>query len=178
MRKRFDWLLVAMLAVSVCGNVYFAGRLSASSSQPPQPTLTAIGDTVPLVDGLRVDGTRAKVDFQDLRPTLIYYFSPTCIWCDKNAAQVKHLIEQVGDRYKVIAVAATRVTAEEATEKGLKPELVISQVPVSTLKKAHLAVTPMTLLVAPGGEVSGVWSGAFTKSTVSEILGTTQKPSL
>jgi hypothetical protein len=172
-RKRLDWVLVALLGVSACLNVYLVtsratpaapGKVARTSPPPLE-----VGATLPPLSGKRLDGTAVTIDYSGAVPTVIYHWSPSCLWCQRNAENIKTLTAAIAGRYRVVAVAAGPVSDAEAIKLGLSPAIVIANVSTSFLRSAHLNVTPETIVVGDDGKVTRVWTGAFSGTGRAEV---------
>lgn len=170
MRARLDWVLVTLLAISALGNVYLIGQRSATTIAPQgSPEAPAVGQVLPILEGKRLDGSHVRIDHAGSKSTLLYVFSPSCVWCERNASAIKAIVSAAGDRFEVVAVSPVPVSKDQAVEKGLAPASVITGISPSILQQAHFGATPTTLLVEPGGRISHVWAGAFSREAMSDI---------
>lgn len=178
MKRRVDWLLVALLAASLMGNAYLLGERGARQttidrvSDPLPAQRAAVGDVLPPISGLLVDGTSVQVDYAGVKPTVLYYFTASCIWCARNAESVRALAATIGPNYRFVAVTTAGASVTESVAKGVPPQAVVGGVSGPQLRAAGLTVTPMTLVVEPGGKIRNAWAGAFTGNTHREIEAT------
>src|SRR5262249_8032227 len=93
---------------------------------------------------------------------------------ERNASSIRELIAHSKEDYQVAAVSSTPVSRDEAIAKGLPPEVVVADVSLATLSRAHLTATPQTLVVKRGGLVASVWAGAFAganKAAIEKVFG-------
>jgi len=103
--------------------------------------------------------------------TLIYVFSPTCIWCKRNLPSIRDLANQLKPPYRVLGMV-------QSTE-GLKDYLSVNHLPFSVvvdddpydLSTLDVQGTPQTILVA-GGKVIHNWSGAYEAAVKGSIQST------
>jgi hypothetical protein len=93
------------------------------------------------------------------KTTLIYVFSPECVWCGRNLEAMKALTAQA-TAYRVICVSLTA--------KGLGAYLLkhpigcpVYTAPAKTAVQLKLIATPETLVVSPKGLVQHVWFGVY-----------------
>jgi hypothetical protein len=168
-----DWLLVMCLAISLAGNLYSFGYHSALTTQPPQraprPNGPTVGMTLPILTGMRVDGSPVVQNYSDQRDILLYYWSPTCVWCSRNAENMRVLVPAIRPRYAFVAPTSLPASTEDAERMGLPPDAVLSSVPRDFLREAQLNVTPQLLLVERGGTIKKVWTGALSGRALAEV---------
>ena len=122
------------------------------------PTLTAIellsGETVTL-----------SYD----KPTVLYVFSPTCAWCDRNLDNVRYLAEQIENDYVFRSISLV--------EEGLRDYVTLNDIPAGVywglspaLKKSYkLGGTPQTLVISEKSVVLKNWVGAYSEEVGEEI---------
>lgn len=65
--------------------------------------------------GKRLDDVRARdMNGQDAtislrsnsrKPKIVYFFSPSCIWCQRNAVHLNELVAHVGSKYDFIGIS-------------------------------------------------------------------------
>jgi hypothetical protein len=155
------------------GNVYFIGYYSAAATVLPKrtnaPTAPTVGTILPILKGSRLAGPEAVIDYTDARPLLLYYWSPTCIWCTRNADNMRLLTAGTRGRYAFIAMTGAAVSPKDAERMGLSPEAVVANVPSALLREAHLGVTPQLLVVGTDGKIENVWSGALSGGALHEV---------
>jgi peroxiredoxin len=127
-----------------------------------------------LAPGVRVPDLRARdsqgreitlrFDSTSSKPTVLYAFSPACVWCRRNAGDFNSLVAQASGRYTFIGLALNRQGLQEfVAEHGLK-------VPVyEALDAPGFSSTPQTVVVSPNGAVVATWSGAFLGATKTQV---------
>src|SRR5258708_29773685 len=166
---RFALALLAgflSLNVSLGRNYRTDARGAASSVGVPAgmrlPPLVAKG-----LDG----GPRAIRYDADGRTTVVYVFSPKCVWCTKNLANIKTLIAERRREYHFIGVA-TSGTAEDLTAYLAREQLdfeVVRDVAPETKSAYRLSGTPQTIAIDRKGTVLRSWPGAYSGSAATEI---------
>lgn len=164
MRRAIDPLLLLVLAASLGLNVY-QYRTRVSYARPLQPLV--VGTVLPALEGKSPNGAPSRVSFQ--RPTILYVFSPTCIWCEKNLRNVEHLRNVTHVTYDFVAVSIQSFALKKwlADKKVEWP--IVTDLDPSLARKYGLGSTPQTIVVERGGRVLHVWSGAFGASVGPEI---------
>jgi peroxiredoxin len=141
-------------------------KVSTGTDQPHNT-----GEHASLIVGKRLDGSPISIDPRDSgRPTVLYVFTPQCVWCTKNLAGLKALeAEAKGGRIRLIGLALDRKNlAEYVNANGLEFPIVMEPT-IQTSRDYSLGATPMTFLVGSGGLVEAVWQGAYSQATCDDI---------
>lgn len=154
-----------VFASSVGVNVLQAKRIRDLVN--PEPVKQRLGQRVDVLNGVGLDGTAATIEFSS-RPTVLYFFSSTCRWCEKNWQNVRSLQQAAGERYRFVGVATETNLRPFADAHGLTFELVGGVAP-AILQTLKLSATPQTLVVSSNGVITHEWVGAFTGRTQREI---------
>jgi len=86
-RKSFIAITIALF-VSVTLNVLLANkvrRLSQGQSASVADQMLRVGTTVPLITAKRLGGGNETISYSGSdRPTVLYVFTPQCIWCQRK----------------------------------------------------------------------------------------------
>jgi len=165
------WVPVGLLAVSLGFNVYVLANLRGALK--PRPTVTgsvAVGKRVPALAAAELSGRRSLIEWaSDSRPTVLYVFSPSCVWCLKNLANVTALWAGCHDRYRFVALSPTSTGLAEYVAEHALPFQVYSN-PVGRGGQAFaVSGTPTTMVISNDGEVERLWVGAYTGQSQDEI---------
>jgi hypothetical protein len=156
-----------VLACSVALNVTLARRLSAAQG-PSVPAHSLKGASVPPLHGTTLDGDPVAIDFQSDVPVVLYYFSTTCAWCERNLANVKALAGRSGQAFRLVGVSNSPDLDGYVADRALGIELVTA-VPPPIVAAYRFAGTPHTLVVGKGGRVLEDWPGAYSGSLQQQI---------
>ena len=167
-----DGLLLIVLISSLSINVFLGvTRNSALDSRQNPRELIAAGTKAPIFEGKTLAGEKVKLNYaSDNRNTLLYVFSPTCHWCEKNQANIISIIKARPD-LRIIGVAIGPVL--DAAEAARQPFVEILQPTPATSIAYHLNGTPATLLISSSGLIVNAWAGAYGGSvaaSVSQVL--------
>jgi peroxiredoxin len=146
-----------LLLVSVGLNVVLGRRLQAFME--PEDRSTPVGMAVPPLDVRTPDGHAAEIRF-DGRPTILYYFSPNCGWCEGNWTNVQALIASVGQRYRFVGLSTVADVSTYMASHHLSFE-VYSGLTLEAARQYHLGGTPQTIVVSADGRIQYSWSGAY-----------------
>jgi peroxiredoxin len=155
-----------VLGLSITVNVLLASRL-LRAQQPTAPKLNVGAMAQPFV-GQSVDGNVVRVDYQSAMPTILYYFSPSCGWCERNWANVRALTQQTRGRFRFVGISTTAVSAEFLRERHLDFEVAANLSP-AVASSYGLGGTPQTILVSADAQVLQNWVGAYVGTQARDV---------
>jgi AhpC/TSA family len=139
-----------------------------STAQQP----LAVGGAVPALEAPRWGGGRIHAKFNE-RPTIIYVFSPRCVWCERNLDNARSLVRHTKAGWDFIGVTLDKTGLDAyLNERHLEGWRVAVDVDQATQRAFHFGNTPQTIVVAPGGRVTNVWTGAFVGDVAKEVEAT------
>src|SRR5262245_36567075 len=153
---RNSWTL--LLACSLVLNVVQSQRIRASHLA--QPGTLRGGTTLPPLDVVASNGQRVELRYtaEDL-PTILYFFSPTCGWCERNWNNVAALERLTRGKYRFVPLSTTADVARVRTQHGITFEIYSGL--SEALRRTHsFAGTPHTIVVSNTGRVLKAWAGA------------------
>lgn len=165
-------LTVALLVLSVGVNVLQARRIRAMVDAKSSAA-SAIGHRVLPLEGFSLDGAPLLRPVARDVPTVLYYFSPTCTWCDRNWANIQALDRGAQGRYRVLLVTRARGVRQYLAQRGLNVE-VVEGISESTAAGYKLTGTPQTVVASIEGIITHEWRGAFTpriERKIEELFG-------
>ena len=166
------WMMNAALALSLLLNVCLGASLRHAANHGAGP---AVGDLVPVITGKSKDG-QVRLDFRTRQqPVILYYYSPTCRWCDRNWSNVQALASQTAGRFRFVAVSSSEDAGSlDALHRQMLPG--IFAVPAAERAAYGFSSTPRTMVVSDDGRVLGTWAGAYQdelKAKLQEFFGVT-----
>ena len=159
-RKRFDYVLLVLLALSLATNVAVVGTVVLNQRAQGQPDVP-VGAKLKPIAGTTADGRSTFVSYGEDRPTVLYVYSPTCAWCERNLAAISLLSKEAADRYRFVGVSLP------SNKKEGSPALPFPA--VLTNAGGPFRSTPQTLVIGSDGRVVKSWIGAYIGNTKSEI---------
>jgi|SRR5580658_4425143 hypothetical protein len=128
------------------------------------------GVVLPTIHVVDKDGKRIALDFNGNRRSVLYILSPTCIWCKRNKANIVMLASAESSQIRFIGLSTAPDRLGEYVKGSALPFPVYAlSSPAEVRKFGLLDVTPQTVLVATGGKVQKVWTGAFQGAEQKEI---------
>ncbi len=169
--RRFFVVLVKhgsalLLVISVGLNLALSQELRAARRQPEGGA--AAGAILPPISGLTPNGVPLTIrPLADL-PTVFYYFSAACGWCDRNWANVEALVKQTSGRYRVVGVAATEDVPAAIRDREISLTI-LTAVGADTLAAYGFRGTPQTVVIGQDGRVLKSWRGAYQGDQAESI---------
>jgi len=164
---------ILLLLTSVALNVVLARRVRTfrnEKSMEPRPLLLKAGATVPPITARGADGKIESLTYSSSdRPTVVYVFTPACIWCERNLDNLRTLIRMRGREYRFVGLSLSpEGLAQYLTDQKL--ELPTYTRPSEELLKAYrFHGTPQTIVVSPQGRVIQNWVGAYSDYQKSQV---------
>jgi peroxiredoxin len=159
-------LPLVVLALSLSVNLLIAKKLlRAQESVTPR---LAAGTEARSFAASSPTGDQVRISFPADVPTILYHFSPSCSWCERNWENISALATQTKGRYRVVGVSTTAVSAEFVRDHAI-PFEVASMVSVDVAQQYHLGGTPQTILVSADGRVMQDWAGAYVGVQAQEL---------
>lgn len=158
---------VLVLACSVSVNVLQAQKIRSMASGGTGKGAT-VGTKATPIDATATDGRPIRIAFDNGLPTVLYYFSPTCGWCNRNWKNLEALAASAEGRYRVVALTSDRDMKTYIAKHNLAVE-VLEGLGVETLEAYRFTVTPHTVVVDATGLVTHEWRGAFRNGIADKI---------
>jgi hypothetical protein len=159
--------VLLLLVLSTGVNVAQAQRIRTLVNQSGAQ-VRLVGTPVAAIEASSLDGKPMEIVLGRGLPTVLYYFSSTCGWCERNWANFEALAKAGGDRYRFVAVSAEKGLKPFVEKRGLRVE-VFEQLSDETVLALRLAGTPTTIVVGPDGVITHDWRGAYSERLVRQI---------
>lgn len=162
----FAGTVCVLLTLSAGVNVLQARRirslLDATQASP------VLGTRAPVLTGYSVLGTQVEVRLDTGLPTFVYYFSPSCGWCERNWANIQALAFAGKDKFRVVAVTTERNLRDYLYQRQVTVD-VIEGISENTRARFGFRPTPHTVVVSGDGVITRDWQGAFTPRIERQI---------
>lgn len=127
------------------------------------------GTRVSTLIGADLAGHPLSVTYPSNMRTVLYVFSPSCGWCERNQPSVQSLARFLRGRARFLGVSLDREGLFDWTLIQ-KPEFdIITDLSYRAPLTYQFKSTPMTAVITPSGTVEKVWHGAYVGKTLSEI---------
>lgn len=165
--------LTVMLLISVALNVMLALKIRELTGM--QNALRAereleAGAAVPSITARRLDGKSETITYADsTRPTVIYVFTPQCIWCTRNLDNFKTLVDQMSKDYRFIGISLSKEGLEKYVADHQLTFPIYTDVPKETGEAYKMGGTPQTVVISPQGKVLQNWIGAYAGEQRSQV---------
>jgi peroxiredoxin len=132
--------------------------------------LIQAGTRVPPITAKRLGGGSETISYSASdRSTVLYIFTPQCVWCQRNLENLKTLIKEKHDEYRFIGISLTENALEGyVTENGLDIP-VYAGVSAEAKTAYKMGSTPETIVVSPEGKVVQAWPGAYVDKSKSQV---------
>jgi len=163
----------AALIMSVTLNVLLAHRIRSFDLARETKRATLLlkaGVAVPPITAQRFGGQEGEISYDTAaQPTILYVFTPTCIWCARNLKNFKTLLDKEGGHYRFIGLSLSEQTLAEYVAKNDLKFPIYSGLSPETLKTYKLGSTPQTIVISPEGKVLQDWAGAYVGDQKSQV---------
>jgi peroxiredoxin len=173
MKRRFlagfnSWFIVGVLALSLGLNLYLIFRLR-HSRDPARPALVE-GARAPDFSGIEATGKRTKIMWNSGNsPVVLYVFNETCIWCQRNMANVISMHGAAGQHYRFIGLALNPGRGEKLLDAKALGFQVLTSPQTEAERPFVVRSTPTTALILPGGRIVSVWQGAYAGAIQKQV---------
>lgn len=174
-RPGTDWILVGILFASLGLNVVVGSRyLALSHDKQVAATLergASVGTRLPPLEVEDLNGHRVALRYDaDSKPTLMYVFSRSCVWCGRNLDNLR-VVVQSATGYHVVGVSLDPTAAEVIDYlKAVPLPFPVYLHPTDEASAIYgLRGTPHTFVIASDGLVLKSWAGAYVKQTAEQI---------
>jgi peroxiredoxin len=165
--------ITAALIVSVSLNVLLAHRVRSETyarwGRIAERSLQ-VGKAIPPITARGVGGQPETISYEATNQrTVLYVFTPACVWCARNMDNLKTLTGREGDRYRFIGLSLSEEGLPEYIAKNDLKFPVYSGLSPETLRTYKLGGTPQTIVVSPEGKVLQDWAGAYVADRKSQV---------
>jgi len=168
--KRYGLALSLLLLASVSVNFILARKLNRLTVLSRLDGALEIGASAPPLKVSDLSGRLTQINILgQSKPTVLYVFTPSCIWCRRNESSIKYLADHAGQQYRFIALSLTHVGLPEYVRKHELGFPIFCDPDDQTLSVYKLSSTPEMLVVSLRGNVLKNWVGAFAGRTQTEI---------
>lgn len=171
-----SWIPLCLLAASLSLNVWLAVRLRASSGGGgPLPTGPQVGFNLQGLDGTSPAGRPVHLLTHGIGlPTVVYVFSPSCVWCERNLRNIQAVVRARGVRFRFVGVSLSSAGIGPYLSNHQLDMPIIAQLEPATISRLRLGATPETIVVGSDGRVEANWLGAYvgdTQAAVEKFFG-------
>jgi thioredoxin-related protein len=174
---RKDWFTLSILGFSLALNVFLGWKIQSLNSyiqSKSRHSKILAGTTVSEITALGLDGESKLIAWNVAeQPTVLYVFSPTCVWCDRNLNNVKALKNGIGQSHRFIGISLSDSGLSEYLRSHQLDFPVYKQPSKEAIKQLDLGGTPQTIVISSQGKVLKNWVGAYgsTKPEIETYFG-------
>ncbi len=130
----------------------------------------ASGERVPAFTADSLSGEKTALAYGAAeRTTILYVFSPSCVWCARNADAINALNTKLSGKYRIVGLSLDSEGLAAYVRAHHLRFPVLTNIPDPVISAYRLWSTPETLVIGPDGTVIRTWVGAYTQSTKLEI---------
>lgn len=170
----FDFfLLILLLFCSLTLNVYQGIRIRRTpvnqSEYIAAPTLD-IGAYISDLNVRDINNNDITISFGVINEyTILFLFSPTCYWCNRNMANFKAIASSQQNSYNVIGISLTDNKLLDYIEHYNIDFPVYTNMLDNTRNMLMARRVPQTLVVSSDGQVVKLWLGAYRGETKRDV---------
>ncbi len=128
-----------------------------------------VGSRVATLAGADLAGNPVSVAYPNKMRTVLYVFSPSCGWCERNQPSVQSLARSLRGRVRFLGVSLDREGLFDWALLQRQEFDIITDLTYRALLTYQFKSTPMTVVITPTGTVERVWFGAYVGETLSAI---------
>lgn len=167
------YLMAGVMALSAIMNVLLILKVRSEQKfivELKQQNRLQVGQEVPNIAGKTIDDKPIEVNFAAAhKPTILYVFTPTCGWCQRNFENMTTLRHGVEDRYVFVGISLTDKDVAEYVKAHSIDYPVVTGLSEVTRTAYKLGGTPSTIVISPENKVLKAWTGAYNAPLQTEI---------
>jgi hypothetical protein len=170
--KKLGTIIIMSILLALSGgvNIQLARKVSSLRSILDWERRLSIGVSAPPLLAHTLDGTPATISFsgRDL-PTILYVFSPQCVWCTRNLDNIKTIESSLKGKYGFIGLSMSDSLLERYIASNDLSFPVYKKPDQRSVTDFRLSGTPITLVISPDGKVLKNWSGAYSEGQKRDV---------
>ena len=168
--RKFDGFLLLLLVVSLALNVYLGWKLKQAPIIQPSASKPLVGKKVDPVTARGLDGKPVTITYNESnKPTVYYVMTPSCIWCRRNQGNINKIAETKANDFRFVGLSLAEEGLQQYADEHPLKFPIYTGLTEGTVRALGLGSTPQTIIVAPGGQVVKVWTGAYIDKLQPEI---------
>jgi peroxiredoxin len=179
LNKQMNWLRFVVtfsLILLVCStvlNVFLSRKvreLNSSLEYINSQGKLQVGADVSPIEDKDINGNSVSISYSNInQPTILYIFTPKCIWCARNLKNVKALANETKGNYRFVGLSLSKNNLKEYVAANSIDFVIYTDIPSSVVAAYKLGGTPQTIVISPSGKVVKNWFGAYQESIASEV---------
>lgn len=164
-----SFLIVGLVLLTLSAGVNILQAQKIHTLLDAQAPHVSVGRRVETITGFSLAGAPRQVTLRDGVARLVYYFSPTCGWCERNWLNVQALVSGAAGRYRLVLVSSSRAVDSYVRARHLDGIDVVEGIDEGTRQAFGFSGTPHTIMVSGDGLITHDWRGAYTPRTERQI---------
>jgi len=117
---------------------------------------------VPSLQVIDLKGQPTIISYQEIKkPVVLYIFSPSCNWCERNAESIRLLAQTRNKEYQFIGVSLSSNQLDEHLQRTNLPFSIYHSPSLEVSQTYRFGRTPQTLVISPEGRVIKNWFGVY-----------------
>ena len=164
--RLIDRLLLGSVICVVAFNVYL--WVDHNAQQPtrkafPPGEAAVVGTQPPPFSAARYPSNEPIELAAGPKPSLLYFMSPSCLWCERNGDNIAALWQQLKDSHRFVAISSSKHGLDNFLAQHPIPfdVLLAADVPAAVANAYGLGATPNLILLSSDGFIKRVWAGAL-----------------
>ncbi len=136
-----------------------------------------VGRTAQPLKAHSIDGTPVSMPLAgDEIPTVIYVYSPQCIWSTRNIDNIKTLVSETKEKYRFVGLALSEASLDQYILKYNLSFPTFKMPDTCSRNDLRIVGTPQTIILSKNGRIVKNWYGAYSgrlKTEVEDYFGLT-----
>lgn len=163
-------LMSILLILSGVMNVLLNCKVISLRSSLESLGKLGVGQSIQPIVAHGLDGSTIKIEFSNNKlPTILYVFSPECVWCTRNQENFKAVVSALDGKYRIIGLSLSDASLESYVADNDLSFPVYKNIDESSKEALRLGTTPHTLVISPDNKVMKNWKGAYVGNQKEDI---------
>ena len=163
--------MASLLGLSLAINIFQARYIYKSqvsdemsnSRGPAKP-----GTKLSPLEVADISGGLTRIEYKKRKPTILYIFQPSCVWCKRNAQAVNLLSSRTTAKYDMVGLSLHDEGLSEFISQHRVGFPIYKATVNSNLDAYGFEATPETVVIAPDSSVIRSWNGAYLDANQAE----------
>lgn len=126
------------------------------------------GESVPPLIVFDANNEKIEISYKN-KPTILYVFTPDCVWCLKNLENIKRLASQTKNKYSFFGISLKNDNLSQYIKDNEIGFPVYHSPPKDIYRSYKMGQTPQTFAISPDGYVIATWAGAYEGEVKKQI---------
>lgn len=163
-------IMSVLLALSGGVNILLTRKVSSLRLGLEWERRLSVGASAPPIIAHTLDGTPTTIVFSGhTLPTILYAFSPQCVWCTRNLDNIKVIESALKGKYQFIGLSMSETLLEKYIANNNFSFPVYKNLDERSIADFRIRGTPLTLVISQDGKVVKNWYGAYSGDQKREV---------